>query len=158
MRMTVEERLARVLKKEEQRKQREILVENKGDGNPHAHILLTTRPLDCSGRWMDKQRRNYLLDENGERIFDPIKGRYKLGKSIKTHDWDDPDRVQEWRAGWAKVCNVQFRQHGIDKEVTYLSYAKRVSTANPPSIWEQRQGLWRAVAYQLIAVTTTAGS
>ena len=103
----------------------DVSIHNKGDGNPHAHILLTTRPLDCSGKWMDKQHRNYLLDENGERIFDTIKGRYKLGRSIKTHDWDDPDRVQEWRAGWAKACNVQFQQHGIDKEVTCLSYAKQ---------------------------------
>lgn len=103
----------------------DVSIHDKGDGNPHAHILLTTRPLDCAGRWMDKQHRNYLLDKNGERIFDPIKGRYKLGKSIKTHDWDDPSRVQEWRAGWAKACNTQFRQHGIDKEVTCLSYAKQ---------------------------------
>ena len=103
----------------------DVSIHDKGDGNPHAHILLTTRPLDCSGKWMAKQHRNYLLDENGERIFDPAKGRYKLGRSIKTHNWDDAERVQEWRAGWADACNVQFRQHGIDKEVTCLSYAKQ---------------------------------
>lgn len=103
----------------------DVSIHDKGDGNPHAHILLTTRPLDCAGRWMGKQHRNYLLDKNGERIFDPVKGRYKLGRSIKTHNWDDSDRVQEWRAGWAKACNAQFRQCGIDKEVTCLSYAKQ---------------------------------
>lgn len=103
----------------------DVSIHDKGDGNPHAHILLTTRPLDCAGRWMDKQHRNYLLDENGERIFDAAKGRYKLGRSVKTHDWDDPDRVQEWRAGWAEACNAQFRQYGIDKEVTCLSYARQ---------------------------------
>lgn len=103
----------------------DVSIHDKGDGNPHAHILLTTRPLDCAGRWMGKQHRNYLLDKNGERIFDPAKGRYKLGRSIKTHNWDDSDRVQEWRAGWAKACNAQFRQYGIDKEVTCLSYARQ---------------------------------
>lgn len=103
----------------------DISIHDKCDGNPHAHILLTTRLLDSAGRWMDKQHRNYLLDENGKRIFDPAKGRYKLGRSIKTHDWDDSKRVQEWRAGWAEACNVQFRQHGIGKEVTCLSYAKQ---------------------------------
>ena len=103
----------------------DVSIHDKGDGNPHAHILLTTRPLDCAGRWMGKQHRNYLLDKNGERIFDPVKGRYKLGRSIKTHNWDDSDRVQEWRAGWAKACNAQFRQYGIDKEVTCLSYARQ---------------------------------
>ena len=103
----------------------DISIHDKGDGNPHAHILLTTRPLDCAGRWMSKQHRNYLLDKNGERIFDPAKGRYKLGRSIKTHNWDDSERVQEWRAGWARACNAQFRQYGIDKEVTCLSYARQ---------------------------------
>ena len=103
----------------------DVSIHDKGDGNPHAHILLTTRPLDCAGRWMGKQHRNYLLDKNGERIFDPAKGRYKLGRSIKTHNWDDSERVQEWRAGWAKACNAQFRQYGIDKEVTCLSYARQ---------------------------------
>lgn len=103
----------------------DVSTHDKGDGNPHAHILLTTRPLDYAGRWMGKQHRNYLLDQNGERIFDPVKGRYKLGRSIKTYNWDDSDRVQEWRAGWAKACNAQFRQYGIDKEVTCLSYAKQ---------------------------------
>lgn len=53
----------------------DVSIHDKGDGNPHAHILLTTCPLDSVGRWMDKQHRNYLLDKNGERIFDPIKGR-----------------------------------------------------------------------------------
>jgi len=103
----------------------DVSIHDKGDGNPHAHILLTTRPLDCAGKWMGKQHRNYLLDENGEKIFDPIKGRYKLGRSIKTHDWDDSDRVQEWRTGWAKACNAQFQQHSIDRKVTCLSYAKQ---------------------------------
>ena len=37
----------------------------------------------------------------------------------------DSERVQEWRAGWAKACNAQFRQYGIDKEVTCLSYARQ---------------------------------
>jgi len=109
----------------------DVSIHDKGDGNPHAHILLTTRPLDCSGRWMDKQHRNYLLGENGERIFDPAKGRYKLGRSIKTHYWDDSGRVQEWRAGWAEACNFQFRQHGIDKDVTCLSYAKQGVNREP---------------------------
>ena len=103
----------------------DVSIHDKGDGNPHAHIQLTTRPLDSAGKWMDKQHRNYLLDENGKKIFDPAKGRYKLGRSIKTHDWDDSKRVQEWHAGWAEACNVQFRAHGIDKEVTCLSYAKQ---------------------------------
>ena len=83
----------------------DVSIHDKCDGNPHAHILLTTRPLDCNGRWTEKQHRNYLLDENGEKIFNPVTGRFKLGRSIKPHNWDDSGRVQEWRTGWAKACN-----------------------------------------------------
>jgi len=103
----------------------DISIHDKGTGNPHAHILLTTRSLDPDGGWLSKQHRSYLLDENGNRIFDPVKGQYKLGKSIKTNDWDEQSRVQEWREDWADICNLQFRQHGIDKEVTCMSYAKQ---------------------------------
>ncbi len=103
----------------------DVSIHDKGNGNPHVHILLTTRPLDPDGKWMVKQHRNYLIDENGKRIIDPSTGRYKLGRSIKTCDWDEPKQVQKWREGWAKVCNLQFQLHNIDKEVTCLSYAKQ---------------------------------
>ena len=103
----------------------DISIHDKGDGNPHVHLLLTTRSLDHAGEWMCKQRRNYLLDAEGNRIRDSISGRYKLGKSIKTNDWDDPDRIEEWRKGWAEACNMQFKQHGIQKQVTYMSFARQ---------------------------------
>lgn len=61
----------------------DVSIHDKGDGNPHVHVLLTTRSLDADGNWMCKQRRNYLLDKNGDRIQDPVTGRYKLGKALK---------------------------------------------------------------------------
>lgn len=38
--------------------------------NPHAHVMLTMRPMDENGQWMEKAHREYLLDENGNRIKD----------------------------------------------------------------------------------------
>ena len=46
-----------------------------GGGNPHAHILLTMRPLDEKGAWLPKSKKEYVLDENGEKIRLPS-GRY----------------------------------------------------------------------------------
>ncbi|MBE6095344.1 MAG: hypothetical protein E7199_07755 [Schwartzia succinivorans] len=43
-------------------------LHDKGDGNPHAHIMLTTRSIDKSGKWEPKRKTEYALDENGERI------------------------------------------------------------------------------------------
>ena len=39
--------------------------EDGGISNPHFHVLCPIRPLDEHGRWGDKQRREYLLDEHG---------------------------------------------------------------------------------------------
>lgn len=103
----------------------DISIHDKGDGNPHVHILLTTRSLDHGGRWMAKQRRNYLLDKNGSKIRDPATRQYRLGKSIKINDWDAPGHVEEWRKGWAEMCQLYFRQHGIPKEITHKSYARQ---------------------------------
>ena len=100
-------------------------IHDKGDGNPHVHLLLTTRSLDRDGQWMWKQKRNYLLDENGNRIINPVSGKYMLGKSIKNNDWDSRKRLEEWRRGWADACNEKFRELGIQKDVTHMSYARQ---------------------------------
>ncbi len=34
--------------------------------NPHAHILLTVRPLDESGKWQYKTEKEYLCSRDGE--------------------------------------------------------------------------------------------
>lgn len=42
--------------------------EKTGQRNLHCHILLTMRSIDENGKWMAKQKKVYLTDENGERI------------------------------------------------------------------------------------------
>ena len=86
---------------------------------------VTTRSLSHDGKWMCKQRRNYLLDKDGNRLRDPVTRQYKLGKSIKTNNWDEPERIEEWRKGWADICRSWFRQCGISKEITHISYARQ---------------------------------
>lgn len=50
--------------------------------NLYCHVMLTMRPLDENGKWMDKANRPYKLDENGERIpiIDPETGKQKVDK------------------------------------------------------------------------------
>ena len=45
----------------------DFAIHDKGDGNPHAHILFTMRGMDEQGKWLPKSRKVYDLDENGER-------------------------------------------------------------------------------------------
>lgn len=50
---------------------------DKGDGipNPHAHVMATMRPLNPDGTFGQKQRREYVTDEHGNRRRDTPKGR-----------------------------------------------------------------------------------
>lgn len=46
------------------------------DGNHHAHIMGTTRPIKENGEWGQKEKKAYKLDENGQKIpqIDPKTG------------------------------------------------------------------------------------
>ena len=44
--------------------------EDGGTPNPHFHFLCPIRPMEQDGTWGIKQRREYVLDEEGNRIRD----------------------------------------------------------------------------------------
>ena len=46
----------------------DIAIHDKKDGNPHAYIMLTMRPLNKNGEWGAKSKKEYITDKNGERI------------------------------------------------------------------------------------------
>ena len=100
-------------------------IHDKGVGNPHAHMLLTMRSLDKDGHWMQKQQRNYLLDEHGMRVRDPITKKYVLGRSIKINDWDNKSNAEVWRRGWSDCCNEMLKIRACDIEMTYMSYVRQ---------------------------------
>ena len=77
----------------------DFAIHDKGNGNPHAHILLTMRAMDEHGKWLPKSRKVYDLDENGERIRLPS-GSWKSHKE-DTVDWNDQKYGEIWRQGWA---------------------------------------------------------
>ena len=79
---------------------------DKGDGgitNPHFHVMCPIRPLLPDGKWGSKQRREYLLDENGEHIRDEA-GNYVFN-AVPTTDWGKPETLEHWREQWAAMCN-----------------------------------------------------
>ena len=77
----------------------DFAIHDKGTGNPHAHILLTIRPLRSDGRWGPKCRKVYDLDNQGNRIPDG-KGGWKNHREDTT-DWNNRDNAEKWRAAWA---------------------------------------------------------
>lgn len=74
----------------------DVCLHDKNDGNPHAHILLTMRPIEKDGAWGAKQKKEYILDRDGNKIYDPKKRQYKC-KSVPATDWNEQTKAEEWR-------------------------------------------------------------
>lgn len=89
--------------------------EEGGINNPHFHFLCPIRPIEQNGKWGFKQRREYVLDENGDRIPDG-KGDYVFN-AVPTTDWGLADTLEFWREQWAVMCNAKFEEKGLDVRI-----------------------------------------
>ena len=91
--------------------------------NPHCHILLTMRPLNDDTTWGAKSKKEYILDENGEKV--KLKnGNYKTTK-INTTDWNEQDKAEEWRKAWADITNKYLEENSIQEKVDHRSYQRQ---------------------------------
>ena len=94
-----------------------------GGGNPHAHILLTMRPLDEKGAWLPKSKKEYVLDENGEKIRLPS-GRYKTRK-VDLVDWNNRENAEVWRKAWADLANEFLERNDCPERIDHRSYERQ---------------------------------
>lgn len=97
--------------------------EDGGIPNPHFHVLCPIRPILENGKWGGKQRREYLLDEHGERIRDEA-GNFKFN-AAPTTDWGRPETLEAWRAAWAELCNTKFAEKGLPCRIDHRSYLRQ---------------------------------
>ena len=98
---------------------------DKKDGgiqNPHFHVMCPIRPIEPDGKWGNKQRREYVLDEQGERIRDEA-GNYVFN-AVPTTDWGKPETLEFWREQWAQLCNTRFAEKGLDCRIDHRSYER----------------------------------
>lgn len=109
----------------------DFALHDKGDGNPHAHILLTLRPLKEDGTWGAKCRKEYDLDENSQRIRSE-NGAYKSHR-VDSTDWNDRGKAEQWRSAWSDYVNRSLEQNGIKERVDHRSY-KRQGIDKIPSV------------------------
>ena len=94
-----------------------------GGGNPHTHILLTMRPLDEKGAWLPKSKKEYVLDENGEKIRLPS-GRYKTRK-VDLVDWNNRENAEVWRRAWADLANEYLEKNNRPERIDHRSYERQ---------------------------------
>ena len=101
----------------------DFAIHDTDSGNPHCHIMLTMRPLDERGAWAAKSKKEYDLDENGERIRLPS-GRYKTHK-VDLTGWNDKGNALLWRKAWADISNAYLERAGRPERIDHRSNAER---------------------------------
>ena len=73
----------------------DLNVHDLDSGNPHFHVMLTTRDVDADG----------------------------FGK--KNRAWNDRDLLVHWREQWAAYANAALERHGFDDRIDHRSYAEQ---------------------------------
>ena len=97
--------------------------EDHGIQNPHFHVMCPIRPIEPNGKWGNKQRREYVLDEDGNRIRDEA-GNYVFN-AVPTTDWGNPETLEAWRQTWADLCNAKFAEKGLDCRIDHRSFERQ---------------------------------
>ena len=101
----------------------DFAIHDTDNGNPHCHIMLTMRPLNECGAWAAKSKKEYDLDENGERIR-LLSGRYKTHK-VDLTGWNDKGNALLWRKAWADISNAYLERAGSPERIDHRSNAER---------------------------------
>ena len=97
--------------------------EDGGISNPHFHVMCPIRPIEPDGRWGNKQRREYVLDEHGERVLDEA-GNYVFN-AVPTTDWGKPETLEAWRQAWSDLCNAKFVEKDLDCRIDHRSFVRQ---------------------------------
>ena len=98
----------------------DFVIHDKKDGNPHAHIMLTMRPFNENGEWGAKAKKEYILDKQGNKIYDK-KGNAKSRK-IETTNWNKKETLEHWREQWASYTNRILEKENIKAKIDHRSY------------------------------------
>ena len=108
--------------------------------NPHAHILLTVRPLDESGKWQYKTEKEYLCSRDGEE-------RGFTAAEFKAAQADGWEKQYQYKVGRKKVYMTPSaaEEHGYERASKYPKSTK-YGRQNPISErWNSEEQLvsWR---------------
>ena len=101
----------------------DFVIHDKKDGNPHAHIMLTMRPFNENGEWGSKAKKEYILDKQGNKIYDQ-KGNAKSRK-IETTNWNKKETLEYWREQWSEYTNKALEKTNIKAKIDHRSYKER---------------------------------
>lgn len=101
------------------------------NGNIHCHIMTIMRPINEKGEFLAKSKKEYILDEKGEKILSK-NGKPKTRK-VELTTWNDKGNVEKWRENFSKLCNEYLAKNKIEKRVDHRSF-KRQGIKQIPTI------------------------
>ncbi|WP_040397479.1 MobQ family relaxase [Anaerococcus senegalensis] len=102
-----------------------------GNQNIHAHIMTIVRPINEDGTWGQKSKKEYILDEKGEKVLNK-NGKPKTRK-VELTTWNDKGNVEKWRENFSDLCNKYLERAGAEKRVDHRSF-KRQGIKQIPTI------------------------
>ncbi len=110
-----------------------------GEAQPHAHVLLTMRGIDPTGRRRPEKVREGTHGKRANRRRDPERGggraphvaddvapaSEQAGFGLKQRAWNDRALVGLWRERWAEMANARLCELGHDVRIDHRSHAAR---------------------------------
>ena len=96
---------------------------DKGNNNIHAHIMTTLRPINEKGEWQPKSKKEYILDDYGNKILNK-NGKPKTRK-IELTDWNNKGNAEKWRESFATFCNQYLEKNNREKRVDHRSFERQ---------------------------------
>ena len=110
-------------------------LHDKGDGNPHAHIMLTVRSFTEEGTWQQKTRSVFAnaRDQNGRAIYDP---------ALPAYDPKNRKETAKYRIPILDAKGIQQTRSREGKGTEYLWEKVTI----PVNDWNDRANaeIWRA--------------
>lgn len=113
-------------------------------GNPHAHLMCTTRKIKADGTWDQKEKKVYALDEFGNKIpvIDQETREQKIGArgrriwkrvTVAANDLNAKENVEKWRKMWSEHCNAYLEP---EQRIDHRSYERQGKKDVIPTIHE----------------------
>lgn len=109
------------------------------DGNKHIHVQTTIRAFNKNGTWAQSEKKEFVLDENGEKIPEldengeqKVRVRERNGKTyteriwkrrtVQRNPWDSRQFLKDVKKDWAETANKYLT---IEEQIDYRSYRER---------------------------------
>lgn len=96
-------------------------VNQNGIHNLHFHLMLTLRLVEENGKWGAKQRKEYILDKDGNKIRNKS-GRGFKSRAVDVNDWNEKGNSRKWRKDLTDTINVVNDRIGLPEYWEHRSF------------------------------------